>query len=146
MKAKTTRVIVANGDTARVFELRGRNTPLVPLEGHVWKAPAVNDYADDPGMSHSRVGPSQHRMDPRTASEDLALDAFARDTGERLLASLRKGEFEQLVIVAAPRLMGFLRNHLDTSVRATIWMEIDKDFTHLPLEKLGETLKSHLYS
>lgn len=146
MKPKKTRVIVANGDTARNFELGARIAALVPLDDHVWTAPEINAFADSPGMTHSRVGPSQHRMDPRTEPEDRELDAFARVIGDNLSASLRKGEFERLVIAAAPRMMGALRDHLDMAVRATVWVEIDKDYTRLPLEKLGAALEQHLQS
>ena len=146
MKPKKTWVIVANGDTARLFHLRARNAPLVPLDDHVWKAPEINEYADSQGMSQSSVGPSQHRMSPRTEPEDRALDAFARVINDKLTNALQRGDFERLVVAAAPRLMGFLRDHLDTAVRATVWIEIDKDFAQLPLENLDKALEPHLYS
>ncbi len=145
MKTKKTWVIVANGDAARLFELRARNAPPVPLEEHVWMAPEINEYADAQGISHSSVGQSRRRMSPRTEPEDRALDAFARVISDNLTTALRAGKYERLVVAAAPRLMGYLRDHLDAAVRATIWVEIDKDFAQLPLEKLDKTLEPHLY-
>ena len=146
MKRKKTWVIVANGDTARLFDLPARNAPLVPLEDHVLAAPEINAYADTQGMSHSSVGASQRRMSPRTEPEDLALEAFARVISDKLSDALKRGEYERLVIAAAPRLMGHLREHLEMAVKATIWLEIDKDFAQMPLDKLGKALEPHLYS
>mgnify|MGYP000306622490 CR=1 FL=1 len=146
MKQKKTWVVVANGDKARLFDLPARNTPLVPLDDHVWKAPEIHEYADTQGMSHSSVGSSQRRMAPRTEPDDQALDAFARDISEKLSAARKREEFERLALAAAPRLMGYLREHLDSDVKATIWMEIDRDFTHLPLDELRKVLEPHLNS
>lgn len=146
MKPKKTWVIVANGEIVRLFDLPVRTGPLAPLDDHVWNAPETNDYADTQGMSHSSVGPAQRRLSPRTEPEDRALDEFARVISDKLADALQSGSFEQLVIVAAPRLMGFLRDHLSDAVRATIWVEIDKDFTRMPLDKLNNLLVQHLYS
>ena len=145
MRQKKTWVIVANGETARLFELPARYAPLVPRDDHVLPAPEINEYADTQGMSHSSVGSSQRRMSPRTGPEDLALEAFARVISEKLSDALKRGEYERLVIAAAPRLMGYLREHLDPAVSASIWLEIDKDFAQLPLDKLNKVLQPHLY-
>lgn len=146
MRHKKTWVIVANGHTARLFEMPARYSPLVPLEDHVWSAPDVNEYSDSRGMSHSSIGTSQRRMSPRTGPDQLALEAFARVISDELDDALKKKRFERLVLAAAPGLMGYLRQQLDTTVKATIWVEIDKDFTHLPLDKLFEVLESHLFT
>lgn len=146
MRHKKTWVIVANGDTARLFDMAARFAPLVPLQDHVWTAPEINEYADSQGMSHSSVGPSQRRMTPRTEPDAQALEAFARLISVRLAKALSEGKFEQLVIAAAPRLMGFLRDQLDPAVKETIWLEIDKDFAQLPLDKFRRAVEPHLYS
>lgn len=96
-------------------------------------------------MSHSRVGASKRRLAPRTEPEDLKLDAFARLIGEKLAEALNRRQFDRLAIAAAPGVMGLLREHLTTAVRATIWLEIDKDFAQLPLDKLDKVLEPHLY-
>lgn len=145
MKNKKKWVIVANGDIARLFDLPARNAPLVPLDNHVWIAPEVNDYSDSQGFSHSSVGSSQRRMAPRTDSSDLALEAFARVIGEKLKEAYQRGDFEHLVVAAAPRLMGHLREHMDPTVKAAVNLEIDKDFANLPLEKLTNALEPHIF-
>jgi protein required for attachment to host cells len=145
MKHTKTWVIVANGETARLFDFSGRGRPLVPLDDHVWHAPIVNEVADAQGVTHSSVGTSQHRLAPRNGP-DKASDAFANEIAEKLSVAARTGAFEQLVIVAAPRMMGLLRDRLDTAVLAKIWLEIDKDFTQMPLEKIDGALDSHLFT
>ena len=41
---------------------------------------------------------------------------------------------------------GMLNKHLNKKVSNLIWDEIDKDYTRLPLEKLGAALEQHLHS
>ena len=145
MRHDTIWILVANGNATRLFDLPGRNAEPVPLEGQVWTAPEINDFADSQGMSHASTGASQRRMSPRTEPGDRALAAFARDINDRLTEALNKGAFDQLIVVAAPRLLGHLREQLNTAVKDSIRMEIDKDFAHLPLDKLGQALAPHLF-
>lgn len=42
--------------------------------------------------------------------------------------------------------MGYLHDRLETAVRATIWIEINKDFMHLPLSKIEAPLDCHLFT
>ena len=145
MKPTKTWVIVANGDTARLFNWPGRNASLIPLDDHVWTAPEGNERADSPGMTFASVGNSPHRMALQTEADNLKLEGFARDVSDRLAESLDSGHYERLVIAAAPRFLGFLRNHMNRAVLAKVWIEIDKDFTHLPLTKLDATLAPYFF-
>jgi protein required for attachment to host cells len=144
MRNKKTRVVVANGRKARLFDWETRKDPLVPAADHLWTAAEPAEHADAQGMTHSRVGPSRHRLAPHNDSEEIALDDFARQIGDRLAGSLQDGDYERLLLVAAPRLMGRLRDHLSPEVRAVTWQEIDKDLTHLPRTELDEALRALL--
>ncbi len=143
MKSPKTWVIAANGQMARLFDLPRKGASPVPLEDHVWTAPPHAEFSDAQGMTQSRVGPSQHRMAPRTGP-DLSEQAFARDIAGKLAAAQRSGQFERLVVAAAPRMLGQLRDQMDNSVQKAIWFEIDKDLTQLPLETFGKALEKHM--
>ena len=41
-------------------------------------------------------------------------------------------------------MLGLLRDYLADPVKDKIWTEIDKDLTHLSLEKVEVTVKAHL--
>ncbi len=144
MKHPKTWVVVANAETARLFDFGGRLQPLVPQADHVWHAPEINESADVQGVTHSSVGQSQHRLAPHTGPDKQA-DAFATEIAQRLDMAEKSDAFERLILIAAPRMLGIVRDKLNGPVRAKIWTEIDKDFTHMPLEKIDEALKSQLY-
>lgn len=144
MKTPKTWVIVCNGDIARVFAFTARGKPIAALDDEVWHAPEVNEAADMPGMTHSSTGPSQHRMAPHTGP-DKGLEAFAVDIADRLAKALKAARFERLIVVSAPRLLGRLRERLDDAVRASIWVEIDRDLTRVPVEQIERALEDRLF-
>lgn len=141
MKPPRTWILTANGTVARVFDY----TPLdglAAVEGHEWSAPPGPEYSDSQGMSHSRFGQSQHRMAAHTGPDHEHL-VFAREIATELETAHRKGEFESLVLIAAPAMLGLLRDELDKDVRDTVRIELDKDLTRMPTAEL-ETYLSEM--
>ena len=144
MKQDKTWVIVTNSETARLFEFFGRVKPIVPLKDHVWHAPEINEDADMPGVTHSSVGQSQRKLAPHTGPDKQA-DAFAHLIADKLARAAQSGAFERLIIIAAPRMIGLLRAQLEPSVQAMVDAEIDKDLTHMPVEKVEHALKDAMF-
>ena len=68
--------------------------------------------------------------------------AFATRLGAALQESLRSNGFDQLVIVAAPRMLGDLRDKLPADVRKTVKAEIAKDLTHVPNPEIPALLEA----
>ena len=128
---------------ARLFDFTGPRQPLVPLEDHVWHTPEISMFNDQQGMSHSSVGPSQHRVASHTGPEKQA-DVFATVIADNLTTATKSGALERLIVIAAPKLLGLLCDYLADPVKDKIWTEIDKDLTHLSLEKVDATVKAHL--
>ena len=66
--------------------------------------------------------------------------AFARRLAGELSAHRRSDDFDRLVLVAEPRMLGMLRDAFDTRVKAAIIDEIDKDLVKMPRERLVDVL------
>ena len=78
-----------------------------------------------------------------------------KETGERRLAhrlahalerGLSEGAFGRLILVAAPRLLGELRENLSRGLQQTIVAELNKDYVHLSTSELQERLRPELPS
>lgn len=145
MKQPKTCVIVVGGRTARLFDLPGRGESLVPRDEHVMEAPVVNEPADAQGATYSSVGHSLHRLAPHNGP-DRKKAAFAAEIAEKLAEMVELDSFDRLVLVASPKMMGLLRDRLDTVVQSRIWAQIDKNLAQMPVEKISEALDAHLYS
>ncbi len=131
MKATKTWILIANGKTARVLENAGPGKGLHALAGKVWHAPQKDAYESEQGMTNSSVGRSKHRMAPHNAP-DKEESAFAEELATRLSKAHADGEFDDLVLTAAPKMLGLLRPLLDETLRASVIAELPKDLVKTP--------------
>ena len=67
----------------------------------------------------------------------------ARSIADHLLRAHQDGRFERLVLAAAPEFLGTLRKLLDPSVASAIGLEINKDYTQVPPDKLTDQIEAH---
>ena len=79
-------------------------------------------------------------MEPPTDPQRYAKFEFARDLAERLEDAVHRGRFARLMLIAAPKTLGDLRELLPESVKAKVVAEIDKDLTKVPRPELGKHL------
>jgi protein required for attachment to host cells len=145
----TTWVLIADGARARLL---AQAKPFAPLEPALEQEEFTGSMAqskeigsDRPGRSFDSSGlGGRHAMVPPTDPQRYAKFAFARELAERLEEAVHEGRFARLILVAAPRTLGDLRELLPGAVKAKVVAEIDKDLTHVPLRDLPKHLASVL--
>ena len=76
--------------------------------------------------------------------KDQAAAAFARSIIERLSKAETAGEFDRVVIIASPHMLGLLRKSMSPKVADKIMAELDKDLTAIPVTELEKHLGSVL--
>ncbi|NNF73407.1 MAG: host attachment protein [Rhodobacteraceae bacterium] len=145
MKQPNTCVLVASGELARLFDFAGRDHPLVPRPKGQLSAPPVNEPADAQGVTQSRFGTARSKLEPHNAHDKQA-EGFADLIAEHLEKDASGGRFEKLVLIAAPRMLGLLRDKLGPVAQSKIWFEIDKNLAGMPDEAITETVNEHLWS
>lgn len=79
----------------------------------------------------------EYRSDPVREEER----AFARRIARLLEERCLEDDFDRLVLFAAPRMLGDLRDAMTESVRKFIIAEIDKDLTKLSGNALREEIE-----
>lgn len=86
-------------------------------------------------------GPSVQRSAlADTDWHELEKERFASDMADLLYKRAHAGAFDEIVIVAAPSVLGTLRGELHGEVRDKVVAEIDKNLTNEPIDKLEERL------
>ena len=83
-------------------------------------------------------------MEPATDPQRHAEYEFARDLSEHLETASNRHRFDYLVLVAAPKILGDLRELLPKTVHGKIVAEINKDLTKILTRDLGKHLDPHL--
>ena len=141
MKKTKTWILIADGTQARVLEHTGPGKGLANVKGLDWSIPPLQSQdidTDRPGRAHSAVGRSA--MEPKTDPAQHREAELVRSIANVLDEKAKAGDFDRLVIAAAPIALGHLRKLLSEHVKKVIVAELDKDLTNLPTPQLAKHL------
>lgn len=139
MKPTRSWIVVADGAKARIFENHGPGKGLSARpedEMHQALPPSRDIDADRPGRSHDRMGPGRHAMEPPTDAHREEKRRFADLLAQHLNAAALNGVYDRLILVAAPKTLGDLRQSLDKQAAAKLDGELPKDLTQVPDHEL----------
>lgn len=85
----------------------------------------------------------RHGFEPTTAPQRHVEYEFARAVADYLDDELRKNSFHGIAVVAAPNMLGDLRELMSEGLRAAVTIEIPKDLTQLDEFALEKHLRQH---
>ena len=145
MKPTVTWILVANGTQARVLENTGPGKGLRQVDGldfAIDPLMAQEIVSDKPGRSYSSVGHGRSAIQPKTDPVEHRETEFVKSLARMLERKRQEGEYDRLVIAAAPIALGEIRKAMSPGVKKTILAELDKDLTNLPTPQLDRHLES----
>ncbi|TYC53425.1 host attachment protein [Rhodobacterales bacterium] len=97
--------------------------------------PTHEQGTDKPGRFND--GPQVHRSAvAETDWHQLAEENFASDLADILYKRAHKGDFDKMILVAAPSVLGQVRKQLHKEVADRVVAEIDKDLTNHPVDQI----------
>jgi protein required for attachment to host cells len=139
-------VMVADGEKALflVNQTDGEDPFLqVVSEREQVNPPTREQGTDTPGRGHDG-GPNHRSAFDETDWHQLAKDRFAHDLADMLYKRAHRGEFDRIVLVAAPGVLGELRDQLHKEVTDRVVGEIPKTLTNHTIEDVEKIVKSDL--
>ncbi len=96
---------------------------------------------EKPGRSFSPTGKSRNAH-PSTDFHQAEEDAFATAATEKLNGLAKQSNLD-FIVVAAPRVLGVMRQHYSAAFRKRLVAEIDKDYAGRPVADIAELLRHH---
>ena len=147
MKPVKTWVVLADGARARVLLNEGPNKGLkevLSAQSETARLAGRDLVADDRGRTFDSAGQGRHAMEPKTDAKTVESEKFLRDVVRMLEQGAQGGEYDRLVLCAAPRALGELRGLLPKPVQDRITAELPKDLTNTPIQDLGRSLEGAL--
>lgn len=135
MKPIVTWIVLANTREVRVLANKGPGKGLSALAGKCWQAEGADIPRDKAGVGHSIAGPGISAVDTSDPQRQSDM-RFAQDVSLQLSHSFDAKEFDRLVLVAGPHMLGLLRAALHDRLKAVITNEIAKDLTAQPMDAL----------
>jgi len=137
-------VLVADGEKALFFENAGtRNAPDFKVVREMEQDnPATREQGTDSPGRRGATGDGQGSAMEETDWHRLAQDRFARDAAELLYKYAHRNRFRQIVLCAAPRVLGELRKELHSIVSDRVIGEVPKNLTNHPVGEIERLLSA----
>lgn len=140
-------VVVADQARARVFSASDQRGPLEEIEDLANPEGRLHDRdlnADSPGRAFDTMGEGRHAMGKHHSPKEQEAIRFAHQVGERLASGLHDGAYRYLIISAAPRFLGLLREALPEDVAKHVVLELHKELTSLERDEIRAHLPERL--
>ena len=132
-------ILVANQAEAQIYSaprLPGSLTLVQTLTHAAGTARARDLVSDAPGRVHDRMGSSRHSMEPDTGVKEEQRRRFVKEAVDRLQAARLNGKFDQLVLLAAPAVLGVIRKTMSADLERAVIREIPKDVIGQGLDRI----------
>lgn len=137
-------VVVADGEKALFLKNEGdAKFPDFKVATEMTQEnPATREQGVERPGRHSD-GPSPHNSAyEETDWHRLSKERFAEEIAERLYKLAHRGEFEEIVLVAPPQVLGEMRKKLHKEVADKVKAEIAKTLTNQPVWDIEQVLKA----
>lgn len=135
-------VVVADGEKALFLRNEGdEKYPNLEVfrEMRDDNPPTHDQGSDRPGRFND--GPSPHKSAvEETDWHRVEKERFAKEIAERLYKAAHRGDFERLVIVAPPLVMGEMRKELHKEVEQRLVGEVPKTLTNHTIVEIEKIL------
>ncbi|HEX6639177.1 MAG TPA: host attachment family protein [Steroidobacteraceae bacterium] len=135
-------VLVSDGRHARL--LRNRGTPVKPqliMEQALDRVnpPTREQGSDKPGRRQGPDGGSRGAIE-QTDWHQLEEERFAADIADLLYKIGHAGGYDELVVVAPPKMLGDLRAKFHPEVAGAVVAELPRDLTQYSVPEIGRML------
>jgi protein required for attachment to host cells len=127
------RVLVADEREVNFFDAKSAVAPLQRCGAMLNESATMYDRdleTDRGGSSMNRGAPGTHGIDGERSTKRHFMELFARHVARAVDDARARNEFDRLVIVAGPRMLGWLRDALPETTRSVVAAEIPKDLVH----------------
>jgi protein required for attachment to host cells len=137
------RIVVADQGEAIFYD--SASLEAAPREVARISDPAAHLHARDfgserPGRTHESMGETRHAIARENDPHRREAVQFARRVAKRLDDARQHGEFDDLVVVAAPAFLGLMRGALSRATKARVVHEVRKDLVHGTVDDLRRHL------
>lgn len=135
-------IVVADQSLARIFAMESRLSPLEELESLVHPAGRQHpgELVSDRSGREAAPGGSHHAVEPDVARKEAEAEKFAAQVAAELERGRQAGDFDQLIVVAPPRMLGLLRQAITPAVADCVEHELHNEFARMSPGEIREHL------
>lgn len=140
-------IVVTNSNRCRFYLFDSHKKILTFLKelSHPENRHKSGDYftSDKPGRYHS-ASTARGSYEPRTDPKESGVQHFSHEIANDLDHARTRNEYEKLILIAPPHMMGLLLEQCNKHVKQLIINEIKKDIVHYTDHELLTFLKDQI--
>jgi protein required for attachment to host cells len=143
----STWLIVADNSRARFFSMESRVGPIEETKSITHAEARLHEHdmtSDLPGRDSGKDGEGLHAYQNKISPKEQESINFAREITAELDKARKENKFKQFVLVAAPELLGRLRDQMSTQTRKLVCFELAKNLVHLEAIEIRKHLPERL--
>jgi protein required for attachment to host cells len=147
MSKATHWILIAGSTSATIYAADARLDGLEPaaqLHHPAGRLQARDLVTDDRGRTQAFPGGAKSATEGRQSLHQNEVHVFAHEIALRLRKGHLEHEFEGLVLVAPPAMLGQLRLELDVHTSERVVASIPHDYTQAPLAELPGMLRKRV--
>lgn len=132
-------VVVADSSRANIYLRPQRNSPLKEIASFDDPQARLREQdltSDLPGRASARNGASRDRVDSDFSAKAHERETFARQICGTVEHARSCGEFDELILIAPPRVLGLMREVLSRPTLGRVSREIPKNLVQMPPDRL----------
>jgi len=131
-------ILVADSASAKLFKAHKplKSLELVFDQNHLQGRQKRSDFDSDRAGLRISTAKGYHSFAGDKDSHKHEEEEFARRLGDVLKSEYQRGKFDQLIIVAPPHFLGFIRQHLSKDCMSVLVKSINKNLVKQPETEL----------
>jgi len=136
---KTNWILVANQAEAQIYSCERIPKHLILVDtvvNEMGRTLPRDLFSDAPGRAFDRFGGARHAIEPHLGVKQEQRRRFVREVVDRIEKAHLNGVFDQLVLVAAPAVLGVIRKTLPLDLVNSVVKEIPKDVIGQGVDKI----------
>lgn len=140
-------VLVADGSKARILSALSGHSPLQDDRDFIHSDSRLKEQelvADGVGSGSDSGGYGKHSMGHENSEHRRQAGIFARDLCSEVEKIRKKGDLHRIYLIAAPKMLGLLREGLSKQCTELLAGEISKDIVNQSIDDIRAHLPRQL--
>jgi protein required for attachment to host cells len=138
--------IVANAKRCRIYNYSKdiKHFTLVDEFLHDNAKLKNSDLVSDKPGHYRSMGGQRGAYAPHTEPKEIETDSFARTVANALNQARKANQYNSMMLIAPPPMLGLINTHLDVHTKNQITDQIPKDYDALNEDEILEMIKKEL--
>ena len=138
-------VVNTNSNMCRIYHYTKHPAELTLLKeiSHPGNKLKISDLTSDKQGHYQGDTAGHGAYSPHKDAKEVEIDNFSREITRELNQERNKNEYDAVIVIAPPHMIGLLYQHINKHVKDLVINKIDKNLLHLSEHELLEFLLTH---